>query len=132
MGDLVITSRVNQAHSVVAKFEDYVAAALTTGTAKKEWIVPVFCRLLDVIADSEVAGSGGVSDLLDINKNGTSIFTTQANRPTLLAGNTGMFTEAGEPEIASFVPGDVLSYDVDQVASTGSSRFKLCITFGVT
>jgi len=104
-----------------------IAAALTTGTAKWEWIVPFSCHIADVICDSETAGSGGTSDIIDVNRNGTTIYTTQANRPTLLSADTGMFTEAGEPEIQGLVAGDILSFDVDQVASTGSARFKIAI-----
>lgn len=105
----------------------YIAAALTTGTAKWEWVVPVNCHIVDVICDSETAGAAGTSDIIDVNLNGTTIYTTQANRPTLLAANTGMFTEAGEPEVTAINGGDVLSFDVDQIANTGSARFKIVI-----
>ena len=108
-------------------FQHYSNAALTAATNKWEWIVPVPLRIIDVICDSEAAGSGGVSDIIDVNKNGTTIYTTQANRPTLLVGNTGLFTEAGEPEVVTLVPGDILSYDVDQICTTGSTRFKIAI-----
>ena len=108
-------------------FQHYIVAALTAATVKWEWIVPIDCRILDVICDSETAGSGGTSDIIDVNKNGTTIYTTQANRPTLLAADTGMFTEAGEPEIVSLLAGDILSFDVDQIATTGSARFKIVI-----
>lgn len=108
------------------KFEYYSNAALTTGV-KQEWIMFFHGRIVDVIMDSETAGSGGTSDIVDIHKNGTTIYTTQANRPTLLVGNTGMFTEAGQPEITTFVPGDILLMEVDQIATTGSARFKCTI-----
>ena len=127
MADAPITSRMPRSFSVRGAFQHYIAAALTTGAAKWEWIVPYECRIVDVICDSETAGAGGTSDIIDVNKNGTTIYTTQANRPTLLTTNTGMFTEAGEPEITRLVAGDVLSFDVDQVAATGSARFKITI-----
>lgn len=128
MTDFPITVRIP--HGVaVHTFEDFSNAAITTGTAKREWIVTFYGRIVDIICDSETAGSGGTSDIIDVNKNGTTLYTTQANRPTLLVGNTGMFTEAGVgPDAAlTVVPGDILSYDIDQIATTGGARFKIII-----
>ena len=57
------------------------------------------------------------SDLIcDVNLNGSTIFTTQANRPTIPAGtNEGA---SGTPNITNAGPGDYLTVDVDQVGST--------------
>jgi hypothetical protein len=129
--DFPIVPRFPRAFPVRHVFEHYSAAALTAATVKHEWIVPFKCRILDVIADSGAAGSGGTSDIVDVNVNGTTIYTTQANRPTLLVGDTGMFTEAAEPEIYDLKAGDVLSYDIDQIATTGSTLFKLSIVVGL-
>lgn len=125
MADTAITVRLARGRASHI-FEYYSNAALTTGV-KQEWIATFHGRIVDVIMDSETAGSGGTSDIVDIHKNGTTIYTTQANRPTLLVGNTGLFTEAGEPEITTFVPGDILLLEVDQIATTGSARFKCTI-----
>jgi len=51
----------------------------------------------------------------DFNKNGTSIFTNQSNRPIITAGNnTGT---SGIPDIADGIEGDIYSIDIDQVGS---------------
>ena len=127
MTDYAITARVARGLAQHV-FEDYSNGALTAAGQKREWIVTFYGRIVDVICDSETAGSGGTSDIIDVNKNGTTIYTTQANRPTLSVGNTGMFTEAGEPNgTLTVVPGDILSYDVDQICTTGSARFKISI-----
>lgn len=131
MADTVITSRNRRAFNVRHIFSHYSSAALTATATKWEWVVPFDCHILDVICDSETAGSGGTSDIIDVNVNGTTIYTTQANRPTLLVGNTGLFTEAGEPSTHQLVAGDVLSYDVDQIATTGSARFKIAVLVGM-
>lgn len=126
MTDFPITPRVARGVTLHT-FNHYIAAALTTGTAKWEWICPFYATIRDVLCDSETAGqTGGTSDIIDVNKNGTTIFTTQGNRPTLLYQDTGMFTR-GYPEITSLQPGDILSFDVDQVCTTGSARFKIAI-----
>lgn len=107
--------------------EHYTSAALTAATEKKEWVVPFNAVIREVIVDSETAGSGGTSDILDLNKNGTTVYTTQANRPTLLVGNTGKWTQAGKPEVTKVKAGDILSYDIDQICTTGSARVKVVI-----
>lgn len=130
MTDFPIGSTVTLEVVKVDTFSHYSAAALTAAATKYEWIVPFRCKILDVICDSETAGqTGGTSDIIDVNKNGTTIYTTQGNRPTLLLGNTGHFT-AGRPEVTSLAVGDILSYDVDQICTTGSARFKIVILVG--
>lgn len=132
MTDTSITSRVTKANLIDIILQDYSNGAITTGTSKKEWIVPAYGRILDVIVDSETAGqTGGTSDIIDVNINGTTIYTTQGNRPTLLLNDTGMWTEAAEPEVTTLSPGDIISYDVDQVCTTGSARVKVTILIGM-
>lgn len=59
----------------------------------------------------------GASLKVDVNRNGTTIFPTQANQPTITAGSntTGKNTSA---EVTDFAVGDYLTVDVDQVGST--------------
>ena len=127
MTDTAITVRKEYGPSTI-EFTDFSNSAITASTNKREWIVTTPLRIVDVICDSGAAGSGADSDIIDVNKNGTTIYTTQGNRPTLTSGDTGLFTEAAEPEIDTLNPGDVLGYDVDQVcAGGGSTRFKITI-----
>lgn len=59
----------------------------------------------------------GSSIILDVNKNGTTIFTTQANRPTIAAGaNAG--GPGTTPNVTSLAAGDYITVDIDQVGST--------------
>ena len=59
----------------------------------------------------------GASVIVDVNKNGTTIFTTQANRPTIAAGaNAG--GPGATPNVTSLVAGDYITVDIDQVGST--------------
>ena len=72
----------------------------------------------------------GASILVDVNKNGTSIYTTQANRPVIAAGaNAG--GPGSTPDITSLVAGDYLTIDVDQVGSTIAGS-DLTVTIVVT
>jgi hypothetical protein len=54
--------------------------------------------------------------IVDVNKAGTTIFTTQANRPTIAIGATD--DDSGTPEVTALTEGDVVSIDIDQVGST--------------
>jgi len=58
----------------------------------------------------------GQSIKVDIHKNGTTIFTTQANRPEILA--TEKFATSGTPDVTSLAKNDYLTMDIDQVGST--------------
>ncbi len=60
--------------------------------------------------------SAGASIIVDVNKNATTIFTTQGNRPTLAAGANTVLS--GTPDITTMAQGDYLSIDIDQIGST--------------
>ena len=126
MADTAITAK--RTFGTAERYLEYYSnAALTTGV-KAEFVITRHCRIADVIIDSETAGSGGSADIIDIHKNGTTIYTTQGNRPTINSGDTGMWTRADEPEIDTLEPGDVLLIEVDQVCSSaGSARAKVLI-----
>ena len=73
-------------------------------------------RVLSVRASVGTAPTGG-SAIIDINVNGTTIFTTQANRPTILAGSytSGKITNMN---VATVNDGSYLTVDIDQIGSS--------------
>lgn len=53
---------------------------------------------------------------VDVNKNGTTLFTTQGNRPNIpAAGNSSKVTIM---DVTTFADGEYLTYDIDQIGST--------------
>lgn len=57
----------------------------------------------------------GAAIIVDVNENGTTIFTVQANRPQIaISANTGETTTIDDPSWAS---GNYLQIDVDQIGS---------------
>ena len=59
----------------------------------------------------------GADIIVDINKNGTTIYTTQGNRPTITASaNAG--GPGATPDITSLAAGDYLTVDIDQIGSS--------------
>jgi hypothetical protein len=58
----------------------------------------------------------GSALIVDVHKNGTTIFTNQANRPQIADGQyTGQSTSI---DVTGWAPGDYLTVEVDQVGST--------------
>jgi hypothetical protein len=59
----------------------------------------------------------GANLVVDVNKNGTTIYSTQANCPTITATqNAG--GPGATPDIVSLAAGDYLTVDIDQIGST--------------
>lgn len=58
----------------------------------------------------------GASVIVDVNKNGTTIFTTQGNRPTIAVSTN--LDATSTPDVTAFAAGDYLTVDIDQVGST--------------
>lgn len=57
------------------------------------------------------------STIVDVNKNGTTVFTTQSNRPTLAHDDADNWAISGTPEVIDFTEGDAISIDIDQIAT---------------
>ncbi len=58
----------------------------------------------------------GASVIIDVNKNGATIFGTQVNRPTIAAAATS--ATVGAHSTLTVTDGDYLTIDIDQVGST--------------
>ena len=129
MGDLAITAggiREGRFGAGLVVLEHYQLAAITA-VRFYEWVVPVQGRIVDIVVDSETANSGESEDIIDVDINGTTIYTTQGNRPALPANDTGLWIEDSEPEITKVLVGDIVAVTVDQIATTGSQRVKVMI-----
>lgn len=60
--------------------------------------------------------TGATTFKVDVNKNGTTIYGTQANQPTWVA--SANVATVGSHSVTTFADGDYLSVDVDAVGST--------------
>jgi hypothetical protein len=88
---------------------------LVAGSGTAKFRMPFHGTVLGVAATLGTAPTGS-SVILDVNKNGVSLFTTQANRPTFTAG--ALVSTATLPDRTSLTAGDLLSVDVDQAGGT--------------
>jgi hypothetical protein len=58
----------------------------------------------------------GAAVIVDVNKNGTTIYSTQSARPTIAVSTTS--ATGNNPAITTFASGDYITVDIDQVGST--------------
>lgn len=71
----------------------------------------------------------GAALLVDVNKNGTTVFTTQANRPAIADGATSGGPGAA-PNVTQVVAGDLITIDVDQVGSGTAGSNLVVVVLG--
>ena len=100
--------------SAVLQFQ---SVGTLTAAAGKAFVVAPYGGTIKKIAARVGTAPTGAALQVDVNKNGTTIFTTQANRPTIAVSGVSA-TLAGQPEVLTFAAGDLLSIDIDQVGST--------------
>ena len=103
--------------------------ALVVETGLVRWYPPVAITIVGVRASVNTAPTGA-SILVDVNKNGTTIFTTQSNRPEIAAAG---FTDlSGTPDVTGVSIGDYLQVDIDQIGSTvAGSNLTVTIEYTV-
>lgn len=96
-----------------------VTGSLTTGTSVSPLLISTGTLTITKVYVNVKTAPTGASLIIDINKNGTSIWNaTQANRATITSGNTsGSQTSFDTVALAE---GDVITLDIDQIGSTVS------------
>jgi hypothetical protein len=112
---MVATGYVATVPDTVQAFGVQGTLAVAAGTAR---IYNDTGRPLTIAAVRASAGTApsGADIVTDVNKNGVTIFTTQANRPRVLAGSntSGKIINM---DVVSLGDGEYLTVDVDQVGS---------------
>lgn len=95
----------------------YYAGFISVGAGKARFIVPPGTWTITSVTGVIVTANTGASVLVDVNKNGVTIFTTQSNRLTIPASTTSVQT-SGTIQVTSVSGGDRISIDIDQIGST--------------
>lgn len=95
---------------------------LTATAIKDGWIARHAGTISDIRAGVLTAPTGATL-IFDVNKNGVSLFTTQANRP--IVAISGVVSSTTDPDIITFAAGDIITFDIDQIGSTvaGANAF---------
>ena len=100
-------------------------AANSVAAGKAIFRVPFACKIKAISIAVDIAPTGA-SAIFDIHKNGTTLFTTQANRPTVAAA--AVSASVALPDVTTLAAGDVLTIDCDQVGSSvASTGFTIAI-----
>jgi hypothetical protein len=93
-----------------------VVGTLTTGADKAPTIVaPCALTIVKVKVVVKTAPTGAAL-IVDVNKNGTTIFTTQGGRPSIAISDTT--DDSGTPDVTALAETDKLTIDIDQIGST--------------
>ncbi len=108
----------------------FFSGELSVGSGVSRFPFPVAGTLIDCRTSLDTAPTGS-TQIADVHKNGTTIFTTQANRPTIAisAFDSGLAV----PDVTVMAAGDYLTVDIDQVGSTiAGSDFVLVMQWRLT
>ena len=99
---------------------------LTTGV--KEIVRMPFAGKISAVTAAVTTAPTGSTAILDLNKNGTTMYTTQGNRPTIAVSGTSV--TATNPDVLTWAAGDRLSVEVDQKGSgTAGANLTVCISY---
>lgn len=95
----------------------FTSGAISTATGTYRWYNDTD-RPLTIAAVRASAGTAptGSSLIVDVNIDGTTAYTTQANRPAIAVSTNTI--AATLPDVTSVAAGSYLSFDVDQVGSS--------------
>jgi len=93
----------------------YIDDILEVGTNLMSIIAPQALTIIEIRLAVDTAPTGAAL-IIDINKNGTTLYTAQDNRPTIADAETS--ATAILPNIVTLAVGDKLTLDIDQVGST--------------
>jgi hypothetical protein len=102
-----------------------VPATQSAAVNKQVFIAPFACQLKAIFAKLGSAGTTG-SQIVDVNKNGTTIFSNA----TKLTFATGVQACTYGPQTANptqFAKGDIISVDVDQIHTTPAVNLALLL-----
>lgn len=110
-------ARRQDAENVMAVFAKPDKLEVTTDTGASRMPFPFAATILGVYATVSVAPTGAAI-LIDVHKNGTTIFTTQGNRPTIAATAFAVNAEVTNMDVTAIAAGDYLTVNIDQIGST--------------
>jgi len=109
------TGKLDQVSVQDSRFRWAGLGPFTVGTdVDGAWISNSAFTITSVRLWRGTAGSSG-STIVDIHKNGTTMYTTQGNRPTILFSDADNIVDATLPDVVAVAQGDVITLDIDQI-----------------
>jgi hypothetical protein len=92
-----------------------IAGRLAVANNVAFWIAPQAGKMASVLIYVDTTGTSG-STTIDVNKNGTTIYTTSGNRPSVAWNDVDKKNET-IPDITIFSKGDIFTFDIDAIAA---------------
>lgn len=116
-GIFTLDSSGNERNLMPVECHDFaVKGALTVQVGTGRIYFRDSCVIESVTIGVNTAPTGSTL-IVDVNKNGTSIYaTTQANRPAIAI--SAFTANGGTPDTTAIASGDYISCDIDQIGST--------------
>lgn len=112
---LITTTRAPGVQQFVHQVQVFtVPGTLSVGSGRARFYIPGPITLDNVRVSVGTAPTGS-SIIVDVNKNGTTVFSQQGSRPQIFPNQTVVATST--PNITEFTTGDYISVDVDQIGS---------------
>jgi len=109
------------------QFAIYGKLSVATKCGGVAWIAPRAGTFTRITLYRRTAGSGG-STVVDVNKNDTTLYTTQANRPTVTqASGNDQIDATTDFDVTSFTQNDRIEMDLDTVESGNSMDLTVII-----
>ena len=103
-----------------------VTGVLTTSS--KAAVRMPFAGTIRSITTAVTTAPTGAALICDVNIAGTTVFTTQANRPSIAIN--GFSDNSADIAAGTFAAGDVVSVDVDQIGSSvAGSNLSVLVTY---
>ena len=117
-----------QPKNIIELVSGYSNTAVTANQFLWEFISVCYARITGIKVYGTTAGTGGGNTVVDVLVNGTSIWGTAGNKPTLLATSTGEFANTiGDPGKTGIRPGDRLAIQVASISTTGHARLTASV-----
>lgn len=99
----------------------FVSGTISTGTEQGGvWEAPAAGAITRVTAYRKSTTGTSGSTIIDVNIGGTTIFTTQSNRPTIVYNDGDGKDTQTTIEAGTLAQGDLVTVDVDQIDTGGS------------
>lgn len=109
------------------KYQFIIPGTISTGTnVAGTWFAPEDINIDSVSVYVNTAGATGATTI-DVNKNGTTIFTTQGNRPSL--SDTATVDTGNVPDVTSVAASDKITIDIDAVTTTAPVDMYVLIKY---
>jgi len=112
-------AKTGHSHNIPPAYITYaLTGTLAVATSSLPFMFPTAATILGVCASVTNPPSGD-DIILDANLNGTTIFTTQDNRPRIVNGESKTSgIEVTTMDITQVAAGDLLTVNIDQVGSS--------------